>query len=280
MKSKCSCTSPRRFRQSREDARGPDLLDPGPWATTSRMHSKLKSCRPGMWTTSFAMAKQYCWWVHRTCDARSTLEWRTASGHRSQGSASDSGWNSDLLLLPIKTFPCSSPLGRYDWHGQNRRRNSRRPINSRPRLFPPIVRARQDWVDQVYKQNCKWRPLQRNRRDPQERPPVPGPTSGKELLSPLAEQILYNLPNAKPENVERESRSWPRPVAPEPWPSPPTWRAGVPTSSSAATATTWPVWSRGKRRAVWSNRGRPQSPVPLQRSSAAGGFRCSCSFAP
>ena len=74
------------------------------------------------------------------------------------------------------------------------------------------VRARQDWVDQVYKtEEAKWRAvaLETAEVHQQGRPVLVGTTSVEksELLSSLlAEQnIPHNLLNAKPENVEREA---------------------------------------------------------------------------
>ena len=73
-------------------------------------------------------------------------------------------------------------------------------------------RARQDWVDQVYKtEAAKWRAVAAETADvhKQGRPILVGTTSVEksELLSSLlAEQdIPHNLLNAKPENVEREA---------------------------------------------------------------------------
>jgi preprotein translocase subunit SecA len=74
------------------------------------------------------------------------------------------------------------------------------------------VRARQDWVDQVYKtEEAKWRAVAQETAEvhQQGRPVLVGTTSVEksELLSSLlAEQnIPHNLLNAKPENVEREA---------------------------------------------------------------------------
>ena len=74
------------------------------------------------------------------------------------------------------------------------------------------VRARQDWVDQVYKtEKAKWRAVAQETAEvhQQGRPVLVGTTSVEksELLSSLlAEQnIPHNLLNAKPENVEREA---------------------------------------------------------------------------
>ncbi len=73
-------------------------------------------------------------------------------------------------------------------------------------------RARQDWVDQVYKtEAAKWRAVAKETADIHKlgRPVLVGTTSVEksELLSALlAEQdIPHNLLNAKPENVEREA---------------------------------------------------------------------------
>ena len=74
------------------------------------------------------------------------------------------------------------------------------------------VRARQDWVDQVYKtETAKWRAVAKETAEvhKQGRPVLVGTTSVEksELLSALLaeENIPHNLLNAKPENVEREA---------------------------------------------------------------------------
>jgi preprotein translocase subunit SecA len=74
------------------------------------------------------------------------------------------------------------------------------------------VRARQDWVDQVYKtEKAKWRAVAKETAEvhKQGRPVLVGTTSVEksELLSALLaeENIPHNLLNAKPENVEREA---------------------------------------------------------------------------
>ena len=74
------------------------------------------------------------------------------------------------------------------------------------------VRARQDWVDQVYKtETAKWRAVAKETAEvhKQGRPVLVGTTSVEksELLSTLLaeENIPHNLLNAKPENVEREA---------------------------------------------------------------------------
>ncbi|CAK22567.1 Preprotein translocase SecA subunit [Synechococcus sp. WH 7803] len=74
------------------------------------------------------------------------------------------------------------------------------------------VRARQDWVDQVYKtEEAKWRAVAKETAEvhQQGRPVLVGTTSVEksELLSALLaeEDIPHNLLNAKPENVEREA---------------------------------------------------------------------------
>ena len=110
------------------------------------------------------------------------------------------------------------------------------------------VRARQDWVDQVYKtEDAKWRAVAKETAEihQQGRPVLVGTTSVEksELLSALlAEQnIPHNLLNAKPENVEREAEIVAQAGRLVPSPSPPTWPAAAPTSFSAATAITWPA---------------------------------------
>ena len=74
------------------------------------------------------------------------------------------------------------------------------------------VRARQDWVDQVYKtETAKWRAVAKETAEvhKQGRPVLVGTTSVEksELLSALLaeDNIPHNLLNAKPENVEREA---------------------------------------------------------------------------
>ena len=74
------------------------------------------------------------------------------------------------------------------------------------------VRARQDWVDQVYKtEEAKWRAVAQETAEvhQQGRPVLVGTTSVEksELLSSLLAErtIPHNLLNAKPENVEREA---------------------------------------------------------------------------
>ena len=73
-------------------------------------------------------------------------------------------------------------------------------------------RAREDWVDQVYKtEAAKWRSVANETADIHKkgRPVLVGTTSVEksELLSALLaeQQIPHNLLNAKPENVEREA---------------------------------------------------------------------------
>ena len=74
------------------------------------------------------------------------------------------------------------------------------------------IRARQDWTDQVYKnETAKWRAVALETAEvyKQGRPVLVGTTSVEksELLSTLLseQQIPHNLLNAKPENVEREA---------------------------------------------------------------------------
>ncbi len=75
-----------------------------------------------------------------------------------------------------------------------------------------MPRARQDWVDQVYKtESAKWRAVASETAEihKQGRPVLVGTTSVEksELLSALLSEqdIPHNLLNAKPENVEREA---------------------------------------------------------------------------
>ena len=108
------------------------------------------------------------------------------------------------------------------------------------------MRARQDWADQVYKTEAKWRAVANETAEIEERPTCAGGHhlgGESELLSSLlAEQkIPHNLLNAKPENVERESeivaqagRAGAVTIATN-------MAAVAPTSSLAATATTWPA---------------------------------------
>ena len=76
-------------------------------------------------------------------------------------------------------------------------------------------------MDQVYKtESGKWRAVAQETAEVHRtgRPVLVGTTSVEksEVLSALLQEegIPHNLLNAKPENVEREARSLPRPAAP------------------------------------------------------------------
>ena len=140
-------------------------------------------------------------------------------------------------------------------------------------------RARQDWVDQVYKtENAKWRAVANETAyiHKKGRPVLVGTTSVEksELLSSLLTEleIPHNLLNAKPENVERESEI----VAQA-------GRAGAVTIATNMAGRGTDIilggnsdyMARLKLREVLLGRlvkpeEDPKQPVPLQRSSAKG----------
>ena len=184
--------------------------------------------------------------VHRPHDARPPLFGRPAPGARGQGARGDPAGEPDARLdhLP-ELFPHVQEARRHDRHGVDRGRGIRQHLRSRRHRDP----------DQ-----SAGHPPRRGRRglpdgrgevqgDRPARSATPTPRASRSWSAPPRSRNPSSWPSACARKASRTSRcstpattsrkpiSSPRPACRAPSPSPPTWPAAAPTSSSAAMPT-------------------------------------------